>query len=345
MRLETDFLVIGSGIAGISFALKVAEKGTVTIITKATAEESNTKYAQGGIAGVLHGPDSFESHIHDTLVAGAGLCDEGVVRMVVTEGADRIREIISIGTRFDKDATGEYDLAMEGGHSAHRVFHYKDSTGNEIERALLEAVQHHPRIKVFTHYFALDLITQHHLGQEVRRSMPGIECYGAYVLNTLTGAVETVLARKTLVATGGVGQVYKSTTNPIIATGDGIAMVYRAKGFVRDMEFVQFHPTALYHPGDSPSFLVSEAVRGFGGMLRTQDGNGFMERYDSRGCLAPRDIVARAIDHEMKVRGEEFVLLDCTHLDGESFREHFPTIHAKCLSIGIDPSRDPIPVV
>jgi L-aspartate oxidase len=345
MRSETDFLVIGSGIAGISFALKVAEQGSVTIITKANAEESNTKYAQGGIAGVLHGPDTFESHIHDTLVAGAGLCDEKIVRMVVTEGAQRIREIISIGTRFDKDPSGEYDLAMEGGHSAHRVLHYKDSTGNEIERALLEAAHRHPRIRIFTHYYALDLITQHHLGQEVRRSMPGIECYGAYVLDTRTGDIETILARKTLVATGGVGQVYKSTTNPVIATGDGIAMVYRAKGFVKDMEFVQFHPTALYHPGDSPSFLISEAVRGFGGILRTQDGRTFMEKYDDRGCLAPRDVVARAIDHELKIRGEEFVQLDCTHLDSRSFQEHFPTIHAKCLSIGVDPAREPIPVV
>ncbi|MFM9050902.1 MAG: L-aspartate oxidase [Bacteroidota bacterium] len=345
MRVETDFLVIGSGIAGISFALKVAEKGTVTIITKANAEDSNTKYAQGGIAGVLHGPDSFESHISDTMIAGAGLCDQETVRMVVTEGADRIREIIGLGTRFDRKPEGDFDLAMEGGHSAHRVLHYKDSTGNEIERALLEAVHRHPNVKVFTHYFALDLITQHHLGEEVRRSMSGIECYGAYVLNTRTGAVETVLSKTTLVATGGIGQVYKSTTNPLIATGDGIAMIYRAKGFVKDMEFVQFHPTALYHPGDSPSFLVSEAVRGFGGVLKTQDGKTFMEKYDERGCLAPRDIVARAIDHELKLRGEDYVLLDCTHLDPCAFKEHFPTILAKCMSIGVDPAHEPIPVV
>lgn len=345
MRRETDFLVIGSGIAGLTYALKVACRGKVTIITKASEEESNTKYAQGGIAGVLHGPDTFESHVQDTLNAGAGLCDEQIVRMVVTEGADRIREIISWGTRFDKDNNGEYDLAKEGGHSRHRVLHYKDSTGNEIERALLEAVHRHPNITIFSHYFAVDLITQHHLGEEVTRHTPGITCFGVYALNTETSKVETILSKVTLVATGGAGQVYRSTTNPRIATGDGIAMVYRAKGRVRDMEFIQFHPTALYQPGVSPSFLISEAVRGFGGVLRTQDGMEFMDRYDNRKSLAPRDIVARAIDNEMKLRGEDYVYLDCRQLDQAAFKDHFPMIHAKCMSIGIDPSRDMIPVV
>lgn len=345
MRHEVDFLVIGSGIAGLTFALKVADSGSVYIITKATAEESNTKYAQGGIAGVLHGPDTFEKHIQDTLICGAGLCDEKIVRMVVTEGADRIREIIDWGTRFDKNADGEFDLAKEGGHSAHRVLHFKDATGNEIERALLEKVRSHPNIKIFTHFFALDLITQHHLGEEVNRNTPGIECYGAYVLNHDTNEIETILSKSILVATGGAGQVYQATTNPVIATGDGVAMVYRAKGYVKDMEFIQFHPTALYHPGERPSFLITEAVRGMGAVLRTRDGCTFMEKYDKRESLAPRDIVARAIDNEMKVRGDPFVYLDATAIDPERFEEHFPNIRKKCLQIGIDTSRDCIPVV
>jgi L-aspartate oxidase len=345
MRKETDFLVLGSGIAGLTFALKAAEFGKVMIMTKARADESNTKYAQGGIAGVLHAPDTFEKHIRDTLIAGAGLCNESVVRMVVTEGADRIREIIAWGTRFDRNAQGDYDLAREGGHSEHRVLHFKDATGNEIERALLERVRQHPNIEIHSHYFAVDLITQHHLGEEVRRSTPGIECYGAYVLNTETREIETILSRITLVATGGAGQVYKSTTNPIIATGDGIAMVYRAKGQVKDMEFIQFHPTALYNPGEHPSFLISEAVRGHGGVLRNTAGEEFMKRYDERGSLAPRDIVARAIDNEMKITGDDFVYLDCRHIPVDDFRTHFPNILSKCESIGIDIRNDMIPVV
>lgn len=345
VRHHTDFLVIGSGIAGLTYALKVAGHGRVMVITKSSEEESNTKYAQGGIAGVLQGDDTFENHIADTLEAGAGLCEEQVVRTVVTEGVQRIREIIDWGTRFDRKQDGTYDLAKEGGHSRHRVLHFKDSTGNEIERALLEAVHRHPAITVCSHYFAVDLITQHHLGQEVNRSTPGIECYGAYVINARTGFIETVLSKVTLVASGGLGQVYQATTNPVIATGDGIAMVYRAKGRVRDMEFIQFHPTALYHPGESPSFLISEAVRGFGAVLRLKDGSEFMERYDPRKSLAPRDIVARAIDHEMKLSGEEHVFLDCRGLDAVRFESHFPTILTKCRSIGIDPFSEMIPVV
>jgi len=345
MHHQVDYLVIGSGIAGLTFALKVAETGKVAIVTKAYVGESNTKYAQGGIAGVLTGPDSFEKHIRDTLECGCGLCNEEVVRMVVTEGADRIREIIEWGTRFDRNENGGFDLAKEGGHSEYRVLHFKDRTGNEIERALLERIRQHPNITVYTHFFAIDIITQHHLGMEVKRSTKGIECYGAYVLNLQSGKVETILAKCTLMATGGAGHVYKNTTNPIIATGDGVAMVYRAKGNVKDMEFIQFHPTALYHPGDNPAFLISEAVRGFGAILRTLDGKDFMQEYDPRASLAPRDIVARAIDKEMKIRGDEFVYLDCRHLDAEKFKEHFPTIHAKCLSIGIDPAIDLIPVV
>lgn len=342
---QVDFLVIGSGIAGLTFALKVAEHGKVIIITKANAEESNTKYAQGGIAGVMHGPDTFEKHVQDTLECGAGLCDERIVRMVVTEGAQRIREIIEWGTRFDKNETGDFDLAKEGGHSEHRVLHFKDATGNEIERALLEKIHQHPNISIYTHYFAVDIITQHHLGKEVMRSTPGIECYGAYVLNLQTKEIETILSKVTLVATGGAGQVYKATTNPVIATGDGIAMVYRAKGQVKDMEFIQFHPTALYNPGEHPSFLITEAVRGFGAVLKTQDGAEFMQKYDERKSLAPRDIVARAIDNEMKISGDEFVFLDCRHIPFDKFVEHFPNINQKCKSIGIDVTKNMIPVV
>ena len=345
MRRQVDFLIIGSGIAGLTFALKVAEFGKVLIITKANADETNTKYAQGGIAGVLQAPDSFEEHIKDTLIAGAGLCDEKVVRTVITEGADRIREIIDWGTRFDRDENGEYDLAKEGGHSANRVLHYKDATGNEIERALLAQIRSHPNISMYTHYFALDIITQHHLGEEVKRSNPDIQSFGAYALNLHTGEVETILSKITLVATGGSGQVYRSTTNPVIATGDGVGMVYRAKGIVKDMEFIQFHPTALYNPNEHPSFLITEAVRGMGGILKTKDGAEFMQNYDERKSLAPRDIVARAIDNEMKVRGEDFVYLDCRHIDRDEFKSHFPNILAKCNSLGIDPFTAMIPVV
>ncbi len=345
MHREVDFLVIGSGIAGLTYALKVAEHGKVIIITKAREDESNTKYAQGGIAAVLTAPDTFEKHIQDTLECGAGLCDEKIVRMVITEGAERVKEIIEWGTRFDKNEKGEYDLAREGGHSAHRVLHFKDSTGNEIERALIEEVNQHPNIEINTHYFAVDVITQHHLGIEVNRNSTDIECYGAYVLNLHTDEIETILSHVTLVATGGAGHIYKTTTNPVIATGDGVAMVYRAKGIVEDMEFIQFHPTALYHPGENPSFLISEAVRGFGAVLKTKKGDEFMHLYDERKSLAPRDIVARAIDNEMKISGDDYVYLDCTHLNAEELKKHFPAIHKKCLSIGIDLTKDMIPVV
>ncbi|WP_353195908.1 L-aspartate oxidase [Parapedobacter defluvii] len=341
---EIDFLVIGSGIAGLSFALKAANHGKVMIITKSNEDESNTKYAQGGVAVVVDKSDSFEKHITDTLIAGDGLCDVKVVENVVKEGPKRIQEIIDYGTHFDKRTDGVYDLAREGGHSEHRVLHYKDVTGFEIERALLEKVHENPNISVLTHYFAVDLITQHHLGKFVDKSTTDITCYGVYVLNTVNNRVEKVLSKVTVMASGGAGHVYASTTNPVIATGDGIAMVYRAKGKVRNMEFIQFHPTALYNPGEYPAFLVSEAVRGFGGVLRRKNGDPFMEEYDSRGSLAPRDIVARAIDSEMKKSGDDFVFLDITHRTKEDILKHFPNIYAKCLSIGIDMSRDYIPV-
>lgn len=350
--LTTDFLVIGSGIAGLSYAYKVAEHFrvlnqpvSVTIITKVNEDESNTKYAQGGIAAVTKNTDSFENHIKDTLIAGDGLCDEKVVRTVVEEAPERIQELIDWGTNFDKNKQGEYDLAKEGGHSDNRILHYKDLTGNEIERALIHQVENHPYITVLSHHFAIDIITQHHLGVKVTRQTTDKECYGAYVLNRKTNEIQTVLSKITLLATGGIGQVYNSTTNPTVATGDGIAMVYRAKGIIENMEFVQFHPTALYNPADNPAFLISEAVRGAGGILRNHSGYAFMQDYDARKDLAPRDVVARAIDAEMKKHGKKHVFLDTTHLDKEHLQSHFPTIYNKCLSIGIDITKKFIPVV
>jgi L-aspartate oxidase len=345
MKQTVDFLVIGSGIAGLTYAIKVAEYGKVLIITKSNKEESNTKYAQGGIAAVMKAPDSYEKHILDTLIAGDGLCDEEVVRMVVEESTERVKELINWGANFDRNEKGEFDLAREGGHSEKRILHHKDNTGFEIERALLEKANSHPNIEIRDHYFALDLITQHHLGVWLNSRTPGIECYGAYVLNLHTSKTEIILAKITMIASGGAGHIYESTTNPVIATGDGVAMVYRAKGKVENMEFIQFHPTALYHPGEKPSFLISEAVRGFGAVLRNQSGEEFMHKYDERKSLAPRDIVARAIDNEMKTRGEEHVWLDATHLNINDFRSHFPNIYNKCLSLGIDVQKDFIPVV
>ncbi|PWG82636.1 L-aspartate oxidase [Pararcticibacter amylolyticus] len=339
-----DFLVVGSGIAGLSFALKAAKHGKVLIVTKSNEDESNTKYAQGGVAVVVDKEDSFDKHIEDTLIAGDGLCDREVVEIVVKEGPARIQEIIEYGTNFDKNQQGIYDLAREGGHSEHRVLHYKDITGFEIERALLEKVHKDPNIEILTHYFAVELITQHHCGAFVDRRTEDITCYGIYALNTRTGNVERFLSKVTVMASGGAGHIYSNTTNPTIATGDGIAMVYRAKGKVRNMEFMQFHPTALYNPGEYPSFLISEAVRGFGGVLKDRNGNEFMHLYDERGSLAPRDIVARAIDSEMKKSGDDFVYLDIRHRNKEEILNHFPNIYAKCLSIGIDMTKDMIPV-
>lgn len=347
--LQADFLVIGSGIAGLTFALKMSDAHpdrTIIVMTKSQTDETNTKYAQGGIAAVWdEGQDHFDKHIEDTLVAGDGLCNEEVVRLVVQEGPERVKEIIEWGARFDRAADGEYALGKEGGHSESRILHYKDITGWEMERALLEAVRRRSNITVINHCFVVDLITQHHLGYLVTKSTPDITCYGVYALNLETKRTEKILAKITILATGGNGQIYRTTTNPGIATGDGVAMVYRAKGRIENMEFIQFHPTALYEPGlKGQSFLITEAVRGDGGILRNRTGEAFMGRYDERKDLAPRDIVARAIDSEMKIGGTEHVWLDCTHMDHARFVAHFPNINEKCLSIGIDVRKDFIPV-
>lgn len=346
--IQTDFLVIGSGIAGLSYALKVAKHypdKKVLVITKTRIDETNTKYAQGGIACVTDFEnDSYDKHIQDTLIAGDGLCNPHTVEIVVKEGPDRIQEIIAWGTRFDKDQEGDYKLGREGGHSEFRILHHKDVTGREIERALLETVSKQENIEINKHWFVLDLITQHHLGYLVTKSTPDIECYGVYALDQHTNKIVRIISRITLLATGGNGQAYRTTTNPRIATGDGVAMAYRAKGRIENMEFIQFHPTALYEPGVSPSFLITEAVRGDGGILRNVKGEAFMARYDERKDLAPRDIVARALDSEMKRAGTEHVYLDCRHMDKTKFIEHFPNIYEKCRSIGIDPSGNMIPV-
>lgn len=347
--MQTDFLVVGSGIAGLTYALKVAQDfpgKKVLVFTKTQSDETNTKYAQGGIAGVMDfDNDSFEKHIDDTLIAGDGLCNRETVEIVVKEGVQRIQEIIEWGAQFDKEPDGDYKLGKEGGHSEFRILHHKDVTGMEMERALLEALKKKPNIELISHCFVLDIITQHHLGFLVTKSTPDIECYGVYVLNLKTNKIEKILSKVTLLATGGNGQVYRTTTNPSIATGDGIAMVYRAKGRIENMEFIQFHPTALYEPGvRGQSFLITEAVRGDGGILRNHRGEAFMERYDERKDLAPRDIVARAIDNEMKINGTEHVFLDCRHFTKEKFVEHFPNIYEKCLSIGVDIIKDMIPV-
>ncbi len=346
MAKEYDFLVIGSGIAGMSFALKVAgPEHKVAVICKTTLEEANTNLAQGGVASVTDlQKDDFEKHIQDTMIAGDWLSDPAAVTKVVTEAPKQIRQLLEWGVDFDRKADGEFDLHREGGHSEFRILHHADNTGAEIQQSLIHRLRENPYIDIYEHHFAVEIITQHHLGKRVTRRTPDITCYGAYVLNEETGKVETFLARVTVMATGGVGAAYTTTTNPLVATGDGIAMVYRAKGTVTDMEFIQFHPTALYHPGDRPSFLITEAMRGYGAVLRNMDSEEFMAKYDPRLSLAPRDIVARAIDSEMKLHGTDHVYLDVTHKDPEETKRHFPNIYEKCLSLGIDITKDMIPV-
>ncbi|HMO31548.1 MAG TPA: L-aspartate oxidase [Lacibacter sp.] len=347
--MQTDILVIGSGIAGLTFAIKIAEAcpdKQVLVVTKARADETNTKYAQGGIAVVNDlENDSFDKHIDDTLIAGDGLCNKEVVELVVKEGPQRVHEIIEWGARFDKGQDGDYALGREGGHSEHRILHHKDVTGAEMERALLETVRRLSNLTMVSHYFVVDLITQHHLGYLVTKSTPDVQCYGVYALNLQTNHIEILQATVTLLATGGNGQVYRTTTNPSIATGDGVAMVYRAKGRIENMEFIQFHPTALFEAGQKgQAFLITEAVRGDGGILRNHKGEAFMERYDERKDLAPRDIVARAIDNEMKINGTEHVWLDCRHMGLDQFVHHFPNIYEKCKNLGIDVTQQMIPV-
>lgn len=344
MTRKFDFLVIGSGIAGISFALKAAKYGKVALLCKTTLSESNTAYAQGGIASVMYAPDTFEKHIDDTLIAGDGHCNLAAVRKVVLEAPNQIEELVNWGVDFDKDDRGHFDLHREGGHSENRILHHKDNSGFEIQESLKRQVKAHPEIEVFEHYFAIEILTQHHCGQIVTHHTPEIECYGVYVLDQKTNKIHTFLSKVTLLATGGIGSVYSTTTNPEIATGDGIAMVHRARGVIKDMEFVQFHPTALYHPGERPTFLITEAIRGYGAILRTQDGKEFMHKYDERGSLAPRDIVARAIDNEMKMRGHDFVYLDVTSKDADETKMHFPTIYKRCMELGIDITKEYIPV-
>ena len=346
MVFKYDYLVIGSGVAGMSFALKVASPARrVAIVCKATLEEANTFFAQGGVASVTNlEVDDFDKHIHDTMVAGDWLSDPKAVEKVVRNAPGQIRELLEWGVDFDRKEDGSFDLHREGGHSEFRILHHADNTGAEIQRSLIERIKENPYIDIFEHHFAVEIITQHHLGKIVTRRTPDITCYGAYVLDEETEKVDTFLAKVTVMATGGVGACYTTTTNPLVATGDGIAMVYRAKGTVSDMEFIQFHPTALYHPGDRPSFLITEAMRGYGAVLKTIDGKEFMHKYDPRLSLAPRDIVARAIDSEMKQTGSDHVYLDVTHKDPQETKKHFPNIYEKCLSLGIDITKDMIPV-
>ncbi len=349
MTRRFDFLIIGSGVAGMSYALKVAraKKGKIAIICKTTMDEANTAKAQGGVASVTNMlVDDFDKHIEDTMIAGDYISDRSAVEQVVRNAPAQIMELVNWGVNFDRNENGDFDLHREGGHSEFRILHHADDTGFEIQRGLIEAVKKNPDIEVLENHFAVEIITQHHLGVRVTRRTPDIECYGAYVLNPETGKIDTYLSKVTVMATGGTGAVYATTTNPNIATGDGIAMVYRAKGLVKDMEFVQFHPTALYHQGEThPAYLITEAMRGYGGILRLPSGEEFMQKYDERLSLAPRDIVARAIDNEMKVHGLDHVCLDVTHKDPEETKHHFPNIYAKCLSIGIDITKEYIPVV
>jgi L-aspartate oxidase len=335
-----DFLVIGGGIAGLSYALQVAEHGSVCVLFKKDPNLSSTLWAQGGIAAVNEPDDTFDLHIQDTLVCGSGLCKRDIVELVVTEGPQRVAELVALGAKFDKRDHGEFHLHREGGHSRRRIFHAGDATGSEIQRTLLAAVKQHPSIRCLTNTNAIDLITTHKLNHKLHDPNKVI---GAYVLQE-NGAIEPFLADKVLVATGGAGKIYLYTSNPDVATGDGIAMCYRAGARVANMEFFQFHPTCLYHP-QAKSFLITEAMRGEGAKLRRMNGEPFMEKYHPQLELAPRDVVARAIDYEMKSRGDDYVLLDITHRSADFIKDHFPTIYQRCLQFGFDITKEPIPVV
>jgi L-aspartate oxidase len=344
MEIKTEFLIIGSGIAGLCFALKVSPYGSVAIVTKKNSVESGTNYAQGGIAAVIDPEDSYDLHVRDTLIAGDGLCHADVVEMVVREGPERIRELIEWGVPFTKTKKrGKviFDLGREGGHSTRRILHCKDLTGREVEQLLLKKVEADPNIKLFENHICIDLITSKKLGlKDGGKNL----CYGVYVLDNKTQAINTVISKVTVLATGGAGKTYLYTSNPDIATGDGIAMSYRAGARIANMEFIQFHPTCLYHP-QAKNFLISEAVRGEGGILRLKDGTPFMKKHHPLRDLAPRDIVARAIDSELKKSGDECVFLDITHRRSNFLKHRFPNIYEKCLSFNIDMATSPIPVV
>ncbi len=345
--IKADVLVIGSGISGLSYAIKISERmpeAKIIIVTKGDEDESNTKYAQGGLAVVTNfDQDNFQKHIDDTMRAGDGENDLEVVKMVIQKGPERFQELVDWGTRFD-EKNGSLMLGREGGHTENRIVHHKDITGAEIERALLVTANKSPNIEIMAHHYVIDLITQHHVPEKIFDKNK-IDCYGAYILDEKNKKIKKITAKITLVATGGAGHVYKNTTNPLIATGDGIAFVHRARGKVSNMQYYQFHPTALYSKLDGMLFLISEAVRGDGAKIRTKEGERFMHKYDEREELASRDIVARAIDSELKISGDEYVGLDCREMDHEKFMEHFPNIYQKCLSEGIDPFTQLIPVV
>lgn len=345
--IKADVLVIGSGISGLSYAIKISEHlpdAKIIIVTKSNEDESNTKYAQGGLAVVTDfSKDNFQKHIDDTIRAGDGENDPAVVKMVVEEGPERFKEIVEWGANFDEH-DGQLSLGREGGHTENRIVHHKDITGAEIERALLATIESSPNIQILPYHYVIDLITQHHVPNKIFNP-ENISCYGAYILDEKNNIIKKITAKITLVATGGAGHVYKNTTNPVIATGDGIAFVHRAKGKVSNMQYIQFHPTALFSRRSGQLFLISEAVRGDGAKLRTKDGQPFMHKYDEREELASRDIVARAIDNEMKISGDEYVGLDCRAMDKEKFINHFPNIYKKCLEEGIDPFTQLIPVV
>jgi len=340
MQISSDFLILGSGIAGLSFALKAADHGSVAIVTKREVTESATNYAQGGIASVFSQEDTFDAHVDDTLVAGAGICHEDVVRMVVEEGPQTIKSLIDWGVKFTTSGDS-YDLTREGGHSQRRILHSDDVTGREIERALVAAASSHPNITIYEQHIAIDLITEAKITH--KRLKPN-RCLGAYALSIADEKVRTFTAKITLLATGGAGKVYLYTCNPDVSTGDGVAMAYRAGADIANMEFMQFHPTTLYHP-TAKSFLISEAVRGEGAILRRRDGTAFMEKYHHLKDLAPRDIVARAIDNEMKTYGDDCAYLDITHKDPDYVRTRFPNIYQTCLEYGLDMTREPLPVV
>jgi L-aspartate oxidase len=336
--IETDFLVIGSGIAGLNFALLAAEHGKVTVVTKKGVADTNTDWAQGGVAAVLGADDSFDQHIDDTLTVGDGLCDRRAVELTVEGGPATIERMLALGVRLDKADGGDHlQLGREGGHTRRRIVHFADATGHEIQRALVASAQRHPNITIIPDHIAVDLLSMAKYGG-------GPSCFGAYFLDQRNGEVKTIAARATVLATGGCGKVYVYTSNPDVATGDGIAMAYRIGAAVSDLEFVQFHPTVLYHP-QAKSFLITEAMRGEGGILRTPDGTAFMHKYHPLKDLGPRDVVARAIDNELKATGAEFALLDMTHLDGAFVKGRFPNIYERCLQLGIDITRQPIPIV